>query len=193
MRQILFHYITDGLYLNAGQGDFMKYLTTALAILFMTPLLTLAQGKIGYVDSQKIFQKSPEFTEAQAKFDKEVEDWNKQAADMKAVIESLTTDSEKNSLVWSASKKKENDAMLQAKQDTLQQFLDSTFGPDGKAEKRMAELSKPVKDRIIAIVKKIAIENDFEMVFDAANVSIAYAKESLDLTDEVLNEMEKEK
>ena len=171
----------------------MKYLTLALIILLMTPLLLLAQGKIGYVDSQKIFQKSPDFQEAQAKFDKEVEDWNKQGADMKAEIDKLTDESQKNSLVWSAAKKKESDALLQAKQDTLQQFLDATFGPDGKAEKRMAELSKPIKDRIIGIVKKIAIENDFEMVFDAANVSIAYAKESLDLTDEVLTEMEKEK
>ena len=171
----------------------MKYVTCAIAILLFTPLLVLAQGKIGYVDSQKIFQKSPEFQEAQAKFDKEVDDWNKQAADMNAKIDSLKADNERNSLVWSATKKKESDAMLQAKQDTLQQFLDATFGPSGKAEKRMAELSKPVKDRIVSIVKKIAIENDYEMVLDAANVSIAYAKDNLDLTDEVLAEMEKEK
>lgn len=172
----------------------MSRLLLALGLATFGAFPALAQeGKIGYVDSQKIFAQSPEFQEAQAKFDKEVEDWNSQAAVLNDEVEKLKEDSQKNSLVWSAAKKKDAEAVLKAKQDTLQQYLDATFGPSGKAEKRMAELSKPVKDRIIGIIKKIAIENDFDMVFDAANVSIAYAKESLDLTDEVLAELAKEK
>jgi outer membrane protein len=151
------------------------------------------EGKLGYVDSQKIFAQSPEFQEAQDKFDKEVEDWNTRAATMNEEVEKLKDESQKNSLVWSSTKKKEAEENLKIKQDSLQAYLDETFGPSGKAEKRMAELSKPIKDRVIGIIKRIAIENDFDVVLDAANVSIAYAKESLDLTDEVLAEMEKEK
>lgn len=170
----------------------MKWVICAGLLLF-TPIMALAQGKIGYVDSQKIFAQSPEFQEAQAKLDKEVEDWQSLAATMNDEIKKLKDESEKNSLVWSAAKKKESDALLQAKQDTLQQYLDATFGQNGKAEKRMAELSKPIKDRIIGIIRRIAIENDYDIVLDAANVSIAYAKESLDLTDEVMAELAKEK
>ena len=151
------------------------------------------EGKIGYVDSQRIFAESPEFQEAQAKFDKEVEDWNARAATMNDEVEQLKEESQRNSLVWSTTKKKEAEDLLKSKQDTLQAYLDDTFGPNGKAEKRMAELSKPIKDRIIGIIKRIAIENDFDVVLDAANVSIAYAKESLDLTDEVMAELGKEK
>jgi outer membrane protein len=172
----------------------MRKLISIAGICLLATVPAFAQGgKIGYVDSQKIFAQSPEFQEAQAKFDKEVEDWNTQAASMNDDIDKLKEDVQKNSLVWSATKKKEADSQLQAKQDTLQQFLDTTFGSSGKAEKRMAELSKPVKDRIISIIKKIAIENDYDMVLDAANVSIAFAKESLDLTNDVLAEMAKEK
>ncbi len=170
----------------------MKWVICAVLMLF-TPVIAMAQAKIGYVDSQKIFAQSPEFQEAQAKLDKEVEDWQSLAATMNDEIKKLKEDSEKNSLVWSSSKKKESDALLQAKQDTLQQYLDATFGQNGKAEKRMAELSKPIKDRIIGIIRRIAIENDYDIVLDAANVSIAYAKESLDLTDEVMAELAKEK
>ena len=172
----------------------MKKLILIAGVLLLAASSAFAQGgKIGYVDSQKIFAQSPDFQEAQSKFDKEVEDWNTQAAAMNDEIDKLKEDIQKNSLVWSASKKKDAESSLQAKQDTLQQFLDTTFGSNGKAEKRMAELYKPVKDRIIAIIKKIAIENDYEMVLDAANVSIAFAKESLDLTNDVLAEMAKEK
>jgi outer membrane protein len=163
-----------------------------LCLILAAPAIA-QEGKMGYVDSQKIFTESPEFQEAQAKFDKEVEDWNARASAMSDEVEKLKEDSQKNSLVWSTAKKKEAEEFLKAQQDSLQQYLDETFGPSGKAEKRMAELSKPIKDRIIGIIKRIAIENDFDVVLDAANVSIAYAKESLDLTDEVLAEMAKEK
>jgi outer membrane protein len=172
----------------------MRYLLSAACILLFAAIPALAQdGKIGYVDSQKIFAQSPEYQDAQAKFDKEVETWNTEAAAMNDDVDKLKEEQQKNSLVWSATKKKEADDRLKAKQDTLQQYLDSTFGPSGKAEKRMAELSKPIKDKIVGIIKKVAIENDFEMVLDAANVSIAYAKENLDITEQVIAELAKEK
>ncbi len=172
----------------------MKHYFLAIGILLFAAFPALAQeGKIGYVDSQKIFAQSPEYQEAQSKFDKEVEDWNNQASAMNDEVEQLKAEQQKNSLVWSQAKKKEADDHLKAKQDSLQQYLDSTFGPNGKAERRMAELSKPIKDKIVGIIKKIAIENDYDVVFDAANVSIAYAKESLDLTDQVIAELGKEK
>jgi outer membrane protein len=179
---------------NSIQGADMKRFMVAagFALIFAIPALA-QEGKIGYVDSQKIFTESTEFQEAQAKFDKEVEDWNTQASNMKDEVDRLTEEYQKNSLVWSATKKKDAEDQLKAKQDTLQNYLDVTFGQGGKAEKRMAELSKPIKDRIIGIIKRIAIENDYDMVLDAANVSIAWAKESLDLTDEVIAELAKEK
>lgn len=170
----------------------MQRVLLIVAALLVSSGTIWAQGKVGYVDSQRIFSELPEFKEAEAKFNKEVEDWEDQAAIMKAEIDSLTDEKERNSLVWSAAKKKEVEDRLTAKQDTLQQFLDITFGPSGKAERRMNELSQPLKERVIAVIRRIAIEKDFDMVFDAAVVSIAFAKESLDLTDDVIAEISKE-
>ncbi len=172
----------------------MKWLVFATGILAFGALQANAQGgRVGYVNSQRIFAESPEFQDAQARFDKEVEDWNNRAAALNDVVDSLKLEKEKNSLIWSASKRKEVEDILTAKQDSLQQYLDETFGPNGKAERRMAELSRPVEERIIGIIRRIAIEKDFDMVLDVAAVSIAFAKESLDLTDDVLAEIAKER
>jgi outer membrane protein len=171
----------------------MKWLVFAAGILAFSALQANAQGKIGYVNSQRIFAESPEFQEAQARFDKEVEDWNNRAAALNDVIDSIKLENEKNSLIWSASKRKEVEDLLVAKQDSLQRYLDETFGPNGKAERRMAELSRPIEERIIGIIRGVAIENDFDMVLDVAAVSIAFAKESLDLTEDVLAEIAKER
>jgi outer membrane protein len=171
----------------------MKWIVVCAGFLAMGAAPVLAQGgKIGYVNSQRIFAETPEFQEAQARFEKEVEDWNSRADEMNTVVDSIKLDKEKNSLIWSASKRKEVEDLLTVKQDSLQRYLDETFGPNGKAERRMAELSKPIEERIIAIIRRIAIEKDFDMVLDVASVSIAFAKESLDLTDDVLAEIAKE-
>jgi outer membrane protein len=171
----------------------MKWFIFATGIfVFGAPQANAQGGKIGYVNSQRIFAESSEFQEAQARFDKEVEDWNTRAAALNDVIDSVKLENEKNSLIWSASKRKEVEDLLAAKQDSLQRYLDETFGPGGKAERRMADLSRPIEERIIEIIRRIAIENDYDMVLDVAAVSIAFAKESLDLTEDVLAEITKE-
>jgi len=171
----------------------MKLFKFATTFLLFYASIAFGQSKIGYVNSQQIFAELPEFQEAQTKFDKEVEDWNTRAETMSQEIDSIKAEQSKNSLIWSAAKRVDIENMIKGKEDTLQQYLNMTFGQGGKAESRMAELSRPIQDRIVTIIKRVAIEKDFDMVLDVAAVSIAYAKESLDLTDEVLAELAKEK
>jgi outer membrane protein len=169
-----------------------KFAIFALFIILATVVMA-EELKIGYVDSQRIFAQSQEYLDAQAKFDKDVENWNAEADLKRKDIETLQKELESQSLILSADKKKEKEQTLAAKQDTLNQFLNATFGTDGKAEKRMAELSKPIRDKILEVIEKIAIENNYSMVLDAGTVNIAYAKKSLDITDEVIAEMAAEK
>jgi outer membrane protein len=162
-------------------------------------VLVMAMGvmaedvKIGYVDSQRIFAEFQEYQDAQAKFDKDVEAWNAQADEMKTEVDNLTQELQNQSLILSPEKKKEREDYLKAKQDTLKQFLDATFGTDGKAERRMAELSKPIRDKVLEAIESLAIKNDYSIIFDAGTVNIAYAKKSLDITDDVLAELAAEK
>lgn len=162
-------------------------------VLAMSGIALAEDVKIGYVNSQEIFAKSPEYQEAQAKFDRDIENWNTEADAMRQSIANLQKELESQSLILSAEKKKEKERILAAKQDTLNQYLNATFGQDGKAERRMAELSKPIRDKILEIIEKIAIENNYSLILDAGTVNIAYAKKSLDITDDVLTEMATEK
>ena len=171
----------------------MKKVVVLASVLLFAGIALAEELKIGYVDSQRIFSQSPEYQEAQAKFDKDVENWNAQADGMRRDIETLQKDMASQSLILSSEKKKEKEQILAAKQDTLSQFLNATFGQEGRAEKRMAELSKPIREKILEVIEKIAIENNYSIVLDAGTINIAYAKKSLDITDEVLAEMAAEK
>jgi len=162
---------------------------TIISLVMLATVVAAEELKIGYVDSQRIFAEFQEYQDAQAKFDKDVEVWNVQAEQMKLEVDQLLEELEGQSLILSAEKKKEKETFLQAKQDTLRQYLDATFGPEGKAEKRMAELSKPVREKVLEVIERVAIENNYSVIFDAGTVNIAYAKKSLDITDEILAEL----
>lgn len=166
-----------------------KILIVGLFISLLTCVAMAEDVKIGYVDSQRIFAEYQEYQDAQIKFDKDLENWNILGEQMKKEIEELKAELEGQSLILSAEKKKDKEDILIAKQDTLNQFLNATFGPEGKAERRMAELSKPVHDKILGIIERIAIENNYSIIFDVGTVNIAYAKKSLDITDDILIEL----
>lgn len=164
---------------------------TCLILLFQANESCAQEGKIGYIDSMKLRTEFKEFTDAQTKFDQDVKTWQDELTQMEHVIDSLQDDLDKTSLMLSDVKKKEKEDNLEAKKMDYQRATNDVFGPGGKAERRNAELTKPILDKINQVLEKIATEENYMLIFDSVNGNIAYAKKSLDLTDRVLEELKK--
>ncbi len=160
-------------------------------VLFLPSSTSSQEGRIGYVDSMRLRTEFKEFKDAQAKFDQDVKTWEDEAAQMGKTIDSLKADLEKTSLILSQAKRQEKEDSLEVQQRRYQKFTNDVFGPGGKAEKRNAELTKPILDKINLVLEKIATEENIIMIFDSVNGNIAYAKKTLDLTDLVLEELDK--
>jgi outer membrane protein len=159
-------------------------------ILFSTQLLA-QEGKIGYIDSMKLRTSYKEFADVQVKFDQEVAKWQLQADSLKKSLDSLQADFDKQSLLLSEEKKKEKEHFIEQKKTEYTTFVNQTFGPGGKMEKLNTDLTKPILDKINAALEKIALENNYIMIFDAVNGNVAWAKKGLDLTDMVLDALSK--
>ncbi|MDH4223442.1 MAG: OmpH family outer membrane protein [candidate division Zixibacteria bacterium] len=149
------------------------------------------EGKIGYMDSMKLRTDYKEFADAQAKFDQEVAKWQAETDSIKMELDSLETEFNKQSLLLSDEKKKEKESQLKQKKDSYTNHINQVFGPGGKMEKLNAELTKPILDKINIALEKIALENNYVMIFDAVNGNVAWAKKGLDLTERVLEELNK--
>jgi len=163
-----------------------------ISFLLLFPSSTSSQeGKIGYVDSMRLRTEFKEFADAQAKFDQEVTAWQEEIDELGKVIDSLVADSAKYSLVLSEAKRKEKNDHLISRRLEYSQLTNDIFGPNGRAEKKNAELTKPILDKINLVLEKIATEENFIMIFDSVNGNIAYARKNLDLTDLVLEELKK--
>lgn len=169
----------------------MAVLVIALAAIVAAPVTLQAQDKIVYIDSYRIRLEYKEFQDAQAQFNKEVETWNAEVETGQKDIEKLEAELAKQSLILSEAKKKERETEIETKKATWQKLANDIFGPEGRAEKRNAELTKPLLDKINTVLEKLALQEGYAMILDSVNGNIAYAKKELDITDRVLEELEK--
>jgi len=131
------------------------------------------EGKIVYIDSYRIRQEYKEFQEAQEQFNKEIDEWNSEGLALQNELDSLESELEKKRLILSPAKLQEREEAIETKRAALQKFTNDIFGPNGRAEQRNDQLTKPLLDRITDVLEKIAVENNYAYIFDAVNGNIS--------------------
>jgi outer membrane protein len=178
----------------------MRSITQRLSIAFVLAVFiagfagSLARAqelKIGYIDSQRIFAEFRETQEAEKVYKKEVEQWKAEAATKEQEIAKLQEELRSQSLMLSEEKQKEKKLEIDRKLEEYQKFVADTFGEEGIAAKRNRELTQPIVERINKILETLSATDGYSIVFDVANANIVYAKKELDLTDRVLEELNK--
>lgn len=148
--------------------------------------------KIGYIDSERIFAEYKATRDAQEQFDRDVEAWRKQAEQSERELQEMREDLESQRLLLSEKALQEKEMAVQAKASEYERFVQSIWGPTGKIAERNAELTKPIVEKIRKVLDKLGAEQGFSIIFDAADGNIVYGEKALDLTDQVLAELNKE-
>lgn len=175
----------------------MRKVSCAVLVCFVLSLLPLGalraeEIKLGYIDTVKIFAQFKETVDAEALYKKEVDAWKKKAADMEAELAKMREEIQSQSLMLSEEKQAEKKLQFDQKLKDYNQFMSDVFGDNGQAAKRNKELTQPIVEKINAVIAKIAEADGYTFVFDAAQGNIVYGKKSLDLTDRVMQELQKE-
>jgi outer membrane protein len=172
-----------------------KLLGSSLLVLAGLGMIATRAGaqdvKLAYIDSQRIFMEYKETQEAERLYKQEVDQWKAQAAAMEEEIVKLQDELRAQSLMLSEEKQREKKLEYDKKLEDYQRFMADTFGDDGRAAKRNKELTQPIVDKINQILEKMAEDQRFTVVFDIANANIVYIDKTLDLTDQVLAELNK--
>jgi len=145
-----------------------------------------ADLKLGYIDSERIFKEYKGTDSAQRQFDQDVQEWNLQAQNYKKDIERLRLELEGQGPMLSDEKKIEREQELQTKINQYDQFVQSIWGPSGLIAQRNEELTRPIVTKIKTVLNKIGADEQFTVIFDAADGNIVYGSQELDLTDRVL-------
>jgi len=164
----------------------------AFLVASLLPALSFSQIKIGYIDSGKIFQEYKGMESIRKQFNQEQSEWQTTAEEMLRELEDLKDELESQRLMLSTDALQKKEETLKNRQREYEQFIQQIWGPDGRAAQKNVELTSPVVDKINSVLEKMAREEGFTMIFDIAEGSVVYAEEGLDLTELVLEELNKE-
>lgn len=148
--------------------------------------------KIGYIDSNRILTEYKGMADVQAKLEKAKAEWDRETRMREAELDSLRGEYDAQSLMWSEKTRQEKQKAMQEKYTAYQQFVNEIVAPTGKFAQRRMELLKPIYDKINGILDQIGKEGDYDFIFDVDIPAVVFAKPEYDLTDRVLEELNKE-
>lgn len=173
--------------LHHRSGALFLALLPAILLLGSLQQDALAQS-IALIDSDRIFDELGDVADAQELLETEIEEWQAHADSLEESIRSIEEDLDRT-LMMSPERRREREALLREKQAELESFVSSVFGPGGQIERRNQELVAPIIARINDAVRAIGVEEEYDLVLDVSGGAVAYADESLDITDDVLERL----
>lgn len=166
----------------------MYVICAILALCFLSTGVS-AELKVGFINSQEIFVKYRGTEDAQKRFEDEKIQLTDEAEKRKREIDDLRANLERQSLLLSEETKKQRITEIENKEREFQQFYFDAFGEDGRIVKLNAELTRPIIEQINVILNRMGEEEKYDVIFDVAPGGIVFAREGLDLTQQVLDEL----
>ncbi len=148
--------------------------------------------KIAHVDSKMIFDKYVDTKKAQKEYDKQVQKWEQDAATKQKSLMELKDKLDKQSLMLSDEKKKEMEADFLKKKSEYEQFVQQIYGKDGTLFQKNEEFSGPIITKIKKTIQDVANQEGYDMVFDRAAGAVVFWKKDNDLTQKVIDVLNKE-
>ena len=164
----------------------MKKIILIAGILFVTNVITFAQ-KIGYVDTEYILSKIPEYKAAQTELDNISIQWQKEIEAKYSEIDKMNKALEAEQILLTDDMKSKREKDIAAKEKEVKDLQKQRFGIDGELFKKRQALVKPIQDKVYNAVKSIAEKGAYSIIFDkASDITMLYSSPKLDKSDAVL-------
>jgi outer membrane protein len=145
--------------------------------------------KIVYVNSQKIIAQAPGRADAEAQFQKEMDQYKAQVQKLGDSLKTQIADYQKNQATMTPAARAAREKDLGGKQQAYQQHVQEL---EQTAQQREAELVRPIMEQINKIIEQIRTENNYTFILDAGSQAgvVVAADSSLDITEQVIKKLQ---
>lgn len=171
----------------------MKMLKSVYIAAFLWMGLTSVQAqnqKIGFIDSEYILTKIPEYNGIFERLNQLTAQWREQLNEQMREVERLQKDLEAKEILYTPEIRAQRQREIDEKVTQMNAYRTQRFGPDGEYYKTQKDLIEPLQQRVLQAVNKIAQRDNFDFVFDRqGDYLFLFAKPQWNLSDEVLLEL----
>lgn len=145
------------------------------------------QQKTGYVDTDLIVSKIPEYQSIQQKLQALSREWKSELDEMQDEIDRLKEDFTSKEILYAEEIRKQREQEIQNKIRLREQYMNQKFGPDGDYFQQQKDLLEPIQRRIYEAIAVVAEREGYDFVFDRAqDVTLLFAKNEWNLNEEVM-------
>ena len=167
----------------------MRILSLIVVLLGFGLNFAIAQ-KFGYIDSDFILNKMPEYAKAQSEIDQLSASWQKEIEEMQKKVEGLYSSFQAEQVLLTEAMKQERLDEIKKKETELKDYQKKVFGFGGLFFLKKQELIKPLQDKVFDAAGKVAKANRLAIIFDkAGELVMIYTDPRHDYTDFVLEEL----
>jgi len=164
------------------------YLITIFFLIF--GLNFVNAQRFGYIDTDFILNKMPEYKKAQDEINRLSELWTKEIQTMAKNVEAMYSALQAEQVLLTEEMRKERTELIKKKEVELKEYQNKVFGFGGLFFLKKQELIKPVQDKVWDAVDKVAKQNNLAIVFDkSGELVMIYTDPRFDYTDFVLDEL----
>jgi len=149
-----------------------------------------AQQKIGYIDSEYLLTRIPEYATVQQNIDRLAAGWERELDQMKGEVEDQFREYQARELLYTNDERNRRREEIMAAEDEVERQRVKYFGPEGDLFTQQEQLMRPIQERILAAIEEVATAGGYDYVFDkAGDYLFLYARPQYDLSDDVLEEL----
>ncbi len=167
----------------------MRFWMAFLGILLFAS--TSFAQKFGYVDTEFITSKMPEYAKAQQQIDQNTKTWLAEVEKKKEELEKLEKEYKLEELLLTEDLKQQRLSAIQAKSKEAKAFENHVFGAEGELYKLKQAAYKSILDQISKAIEKVVRAKRLDFIFDKANdgLVLLYTNPVHDYSDYVLEEL----
>lgn len=163
-----------------------RYKTVVIAVLAMLVAYsgsTMAENKIGFVDTVKLMEGAPQAKSAQSKIEEEFAPREKELVALQREIKKMEDDLSRDGSVMSESKRSQVERDILSKRRELKRSQEE-FRDDLNIRRNevLAKLQKDMYEAVVALAK----EQKFDLILSQG---VVYASDKVDITESVLKKL----
>jgi outer membrane protein len=146
--------------------------------------------KYGFINSEYILSKMPEYKEAKDRLDKMADRWTKEVEERNKILTQKKELFIKEEVLLPNEEKEKRQEEIQKLDNEIIELQQSRFGVSGEYFQKRQELVKPIQDKVYDAMQKIATKRGYTFIFDKSNQSnLVFADKKYDLSDEIIKEL----
>ena len=146
--------------------------------------------KFGYVDTEFVFSKMPEYQKALGEVDKFTDKWSKDIQDKYVEIEKLQKTYQAEEILLTDDMKRDRQRALSEREREAREYNNKVFGYEGLLFQKKKELMKAPMELVQRAIDKVAVQKKLDFMFDkASDFVMLYTNPRHDYTDYVMEEL----